>query len=457
MTARPLPPFLPDGADSFRAHAPEHLDDWFEYFKSVYTYAEEAQNRISHLEDQLQADQEKIQDREHTLQRIAKERDAVQIQLEYVEQQTKRTLKEKDDALFEARLAERRALDAARPTVPMPRETPETSIPAELLTAAPVGTTSPPPSRSAESASLTERLPDPDKFEGDRTDLRRFVSQIHSKLKANYDRFPTRLARMSYVTGRLKGRAYAQVLPHIKAGECQLPDYQDIINLLERAFGDPNRINNARAELFRLRQAHKDFSTFFAEFQRLALEGEMSEEALPTLLEQAVSRELRGMLVHNPPPSYKYHDLAAFLQDLENRRRRFATELQPAPRRTNAPPKEYPLTPRKKSLSPRRGRSPPENRQPAEDPMDISNQRRYNRPNQRRENNQCFRCGSANHYLRDCPEPDTRPTRFRQAAFAYSPNRTSQPLSPHSPTSSRASSRRSRHSRGRQENGVSLS
>ncbi|OBS16093.1 hypothetical protein FPOA_27763 [Fusarium poae] len=457
MTARPLPPFLPDGADSFRAHAPEHLDDWFEYFKSVYTYAEEAQNRISHLEDQLQADQEKIQDREHTLQRIAKERDAVQIQLEYVEQQTKRTLKEKDDALFEARLAERRALDATRPTVPMPRETPETSIPAELLTAAPVGTTSPPPSRSAESASLTERLPDPDKFEGDRTDLRRFVSQIHSKLKANYDRFPTRLARMSYVTGRLKGRAYAQVLPHIKAGECQLPDYQDIINLLERAFGDPNRINNARAELFRLRQAHKDFSTFFAEFQRLALEGEMSEEALPTLLEQAVSRELRGMLVHNPPPSYKYHDLAAFLQDLENRRRRFATELQPAPRRTNAPPKEYPLTPRKKSLSPRRGRSPPENRQPAEDPMDISNQRRYNRPNQRRENNQCFRCGSANHYLRDCPEPDTRPTRFRQAAFAYSPNRTSQPLSPHSPTSSRASSRRSRHSRGRQENGIKLS
>ncbi|KAG8668637.1 hypothetical protein FPOAC1_008020 [Fusarium poae] len=133
MTARPLPPFLPDGADSFRAHAPEHLDDWFEYFKSVYTYAEEAQNRISHLEDQLQADQEKIQDREHTLQRIAKERDAVQIQLEYVEQQTKRTLKEKDDALFEARLAERRALDATRPTVPTIREPPRLALPLSFV------------------------------------------------------------------------------------------------------------------------------------------------------------------------------------------------------------------------------------------------------------------------------------------------------------------------------------
>ncbi|KAG8672828.1 hypothetical protein FPOAC1_006120 [Fusarium poae] len=235
MSARPLPPFLPDSVESFRDHAPEHLDDWFEYFRNVYTYAENAQNP----------------------------------QLEYTEQQHEKALKRKDDDIFEARLAERRALDATRPTVP--------TIPT------PMGTTPPPSSRSTESTSLTERLPDPDKFEGERSDLRRFVSQIHSKLKANHDRFPTRLARMSYVTGRLKGRAYAQVLPHIKAGECQLPDYQDIIDLLERAFGDPNRINNARAELFRLRQTHKDFSTFFAEFQRLALEGEMSEEALPTL------------------------------------------------------------------------------------------------------------------------------------------------------------------------------
>lgn len=454
MTARPLPPFLPDGADSFRAHAPEHLDDWYEYFRSVYAYAEEAQNRISHLEDQLRTAENKNRDQELALRQTLTERDITRTQLEYVEQQTKKTLKEKNEEIFEARLAERRALDATRPTVPIIREPPETSTQAELRVAAPVGTTPPPSSRSAESASLTERLPDPDKFEGDRNDLRRFVSQIHSKLKANYDRFPTPFARMSYVTGRLAGRAYAQVLPHIKAGECQLADYPDIIDLLERAFGDPNRINNARAELFRLRQAHKDFSTFFAEFQRLALEGEMSEEALPTLLEQAVSRELRGMLIHSPPPSYKYHALAAFLQDLENRRRRFATDPQPAPRRANAPLKEYSSASRRKSPSPRRGRSPPENRQPAGDPMDLSNQRRYNRPNPRRDNNQCFRCGSSTHYLRNCPEPDTRPANFRHAAIPRSPRRYSRHSSPRPPISNRSESR---DSRKHQENGVSLS
>jgi hypothetical protein len=168
-------------------------------------------------------------------------------------------------------------------------------------------------------------------------------------------------------------------------------------------------------------------------------------------LEQAVSRELRGMLVHNPPPSYEYHALAAFLQDLENRRRRFATDLYVAPRRNNTSSRESPPRPKRKSPSPRRGRSPPENRQPAGEPMDLSNQRRHNRPNARRENNQCFRCGSDNHYLRDCPEPDNRPTKFRQTALTYSPPRSSQRRSSPSTIVSRSSSRRS------PENGVSLS
>ncbi|KAK2926880.1 hypothetical protein FoTM2_012054, partial [Fusarium oxysporum f. sp. vasinfectum] len=104
------------GADSFRAHAPEHLDDWYEYFRSVYAYAEEAQNRISHLEDQLRTAENKNRDQELALRQTLTERDVTRTQLEYVEQQTKKTLKEKNEEIFEARLAERRALDATRPT-----------------------------------------------------------------------------------------------------------------------------------------------------------------------------------------------------------------------------------------------------------------------------------------------------------------------------------------------------
>jgi hypothetical protein len=116
MTARPLPPFLPDSVDSFRRHVPEHLDDWFEYFKNIYEYTEQSQNRISNLEDQLQTANNINQDQEKTLQQAIAERNTVQAQLEYSERQNIKALKRKDDEIFEARLAERRALDTTRPT-----------------------------------------------------------------------------------------------------------------------------------------------------------------------------------------------------------------------------------------------------------------------------------------------------------------------------------------------------
>ena len=106
---------------------------------------------------------------------------------------------------------------------------------------------------------------------------------------------------MAYVTNRLSGNPYAQILPYIRDGVCQLNDYPQVLKILERAYGDPNRVQNTRSELFRFKQTNKEFASFFAEFQRLGLEAEMNDESLSTLLEQAISNELRGMLLHNPP------------------------------------------------------------------------------------------------------------------------------------------------------------
>ncbi|KAF7183071.1 hypothetical protein CNMCM7691_002906 [Aspergillus felis] len=108
-----------------------------------------------------------------------------------------------------------------------------------------------------------------------------------------------------------------------------LLEYFYILDILERAFGDPNRVNNACNELFSLRQTNKEFGTFFAEFQRLALEGKMPEETLSTLLEQAISYELRSMLMHNQPPSWEYHQFARFLQELENHYHQYTINQPP--------------------------------------------------------------------------------------------------------------------------------
>lgn len=111
-------------------------------------------------------------------------------------------------------------------------------------------------------------------------------------MNVNHDHYPTPQSRMTYVTNRLRGAPYAQVLPYIKKGICQLKDYEEILQILDRAFGDPNCVNNACNKLFCLRQANEEFGMFFAEFQCLALDGEMSEDVLPILLEQAINQEL---------------------------------------------------------------------------------------------------------------------------------------------------------------------
>ncbi|EAW22029.1 uncharacterized protein NFIA_024080 [Aspergillus fischeri NRRL 181] len=148
-------------------------------------------------------------------------------------------------------------------------------------------------------------------------------------MNVNLDHFPTPQSQMAYVNNRLKGAPYAQILPYIKRGIYTLNDYQDILDILERAFSDPNYVNNACNKLFNLRQTNKEFSTFFAEFQHLALKGEMPKETLSTLLEQGISHELRSMLMHNQPPSWEYHQFARFLQDLENHRRQYTTNQPP--------------------------------------------------------------------------------------------------------------------------------
>jgi hypothetical protein len=82
---------------------------------------------------------------------------------------------------------------------------PAQGVPAEKASGASVGTppsTTPP---SSKAAGLSERIPDPSEYGGDREDLRRFVSQIRAKMNVNQDRFPAPQSRMTYVISRLSG------------------------------------------------------------------------------------------------------------------------------------------------------------------------------------------------------------------------------------------------------------
>jgi hypothetical protein len=470
MSAVPRPPFLPDDLEQFAESLPSRTQEWYAYASAAYQYIETLQTTLSDADNKvnqstLQAEAlrheiEHLNTRHHEeLHTLERQKETALTEASAVIKYQKEQLREWEDKCFKAIEEKAQALRLTAPTVNTPLSTPIPELLAEKPVAAVPRT---PPFTAAtpsEASRLSERLPDPEKFEGDRKDLRRFVSQIHEKMNVNRDRYPTPQSRMTYVTNRLRGPPYAQILPYIKEGICQLPDYKDILDLLDRAFGDQNRVNNARNDLFRLRQTNKDFSTFFAEFQRLALEGEMSQDALPTLLEQAISRELRSMLVHNEPPSRDYHRFANFLQDLENRRRHYecvstpapvprtyATVTHPAPVPVRAPP--IPASQRVVVTG-----SVPVPRIPAvggtdPDAMDTSGlrHRRLSRSGTtRKERGECFRCGATDHLVRDCPHPDQRPSKLSGIALRH-PRSSSRGRTRSQPSSSRSQS----------ENGASL-
>jgi hypothetical protein len=390
-------PGCPDSLEDFLKQVDENREAW-------YNYVCEAANQNAYLSNENASLREQVID-------LQEKGTAIRAELSEAQGVIRFQQKEKDTLATRAIRAEielDQALQKATQAVNT-SATPPTSIstPAEITQDTLPRATAFIAPEPSETSRLSEKLPDTDKFSGDGKDLNRFTTQIYQKLTINRDRFRTPEERMAYVTSRLTGLAYAQVAPRIRFGKHQFSDFEDILNLMEEAFGDPDRVQNAQNALYRLRQKNQDFSTFHAEFERLALEGEMIEASLGTLLMQNISFELHEMLLHTPTPSKEYRPLVRHLQELDNRHRQHQfRKRQPAPR-------SYAITatsPVTKSYSSPRAPSPTPpysqvTTRVTTEPMDLSNTRR--RPD--KETGNCFRCHQSGHRIRDCPQPDTRP------------------------------------------------
>jgi hypothetical protein len=142
-----------------------------------------------------------------------------------------------------------------------------------------------------------DRVPDPPIFEGSRENLERFIAQLRIKLFSDPSRFPTPDLRMGYAFNCLGGRAQAQILPFVKDGKFLLKDADEIIRILNNAFGDPDPAATARSKLHTLKQGKKEFTVYFTEFQMLVSKLNWGDEAKLDALKEGVSIELRHQLL----------------------------------------------------------------------------------------------------------------------------------------------------------------
>ena len=195
MPPRPVPPILPDNPEDFAQHVSKHLTLWYNFCKDSYEFANTQETDLSQL--QQEQTQTAYELRQVTLQveQLRQERDLAKgiqayqsEELLQVREQLARAIASEARALANktnARENKARAIKAALLTVYTPISSPTTINSAKTLLDPynrKTSLTSPAP-RS--SVSKSEKIPNPKKFKGSRTEFNIFASKIREKIIIN--------------------------------------------------------------------------------------------------------------------------------------------------------------------------------------------------------------------------------------------------------------------------------
>ena len=99
---------------------------------------------------------------------------------------------------------------------------------------------------------------------------------------------------MRYTFSHLRGIALGQISPHVwEDGTIGLEDLPAFIQLLDAAFGDPDRVATAEQKMREIKQKNCKFSQYYAEFQGIAAELAWNLSALRNVLRIGRSDEMK--------------------------------------------------------------------------------------------------------------------------------------------------------------------
>jgi hypothetical protein len=112
-------------------------------------------------------------------------------------------------------------------------------------------------------------VPHPPEFSGDCMELLHFISKVRSKLARESLRYIDEQYKVHYIYGFLKGNTQNQIEPYILADRINFENIEELIGILNTAFGDPDQVGGASVELDKLTHGGKEFSQCYAKFQCL--------------------------------------------------------------------------------------------------------------------------------------------------------------------------------------------
>ena len=184
------------------------------------------------------------------------------------------------------------------------------------------------------------KFPDAPVFSGDRRAFDAWKDKIRDKLDNSAAQYPTEQQRIQYIRSRTDGNAYEQIRAQSRPEHprCFLTA-EEMLQALEKIYGDRNKRTRAINELRTLRMGRKTFDDFYADFARCAAEIGYSDDAMIPLLENGISDELVRQVIGLRKPS-DYFDLVDFYREIDHQMRdydrRRASRFR-APRVTASP------------------------------------------------------------------------------------------------------------------------
>jgi hypothetical protein len=112
--------------------------------------------------------------------------------------------------------------------------------------------------------------------------------------------FSDEQSKMRYALNRLRGVASGQILPHVREdGTIGLDDLPAVIQLLEAACGDPERVATAERTMRVNKQKNREFSQYYAEFQVIAADLDWNPSALGNALRIGLSEEMKDSVTYS--------------------------------------------------------------------------------------------------------------------------------------------------------------
>jgi len=162
-----------------------------------------------------------------------------------------------------------------------------------------------------------QKFPDSPDFSGsDRAQLRGWIAQLRMVIRHKPASFPDEQSKMRYAFNRLRRVALAQILPHVREdGTIGLEDLPAFIQLLEAAFGDPDRVATTEGKMKDIKQKNREFSQYYAEFQVIAADLYSNPSALRKALRMGLSEEMKDSFTYSDMPE----ELPAFMTVCQKR------------------------------------------------------------------------------------------------------------------------------------------